>query len=108
MFAMAELITLEQAKDALRIPHSMTEQDAKILRGIKGASEIVLDYMNQSVDWYDPETDTAAAVPFRVQIAVERLVIFDHDEPLDDAFQSGRLPAAVSSILYSLRKLALA
>ena len=108
MRAMAEFITLEQAKDALRIPHSVTEQDAKILRSIRAASEIVFDYMNQSVDWYDHEAELVYSVPYRVQIAVERLVIYDHDEPLSEAFKSAALPTAVSSILYPLRKLGLA
>lgn len=105
---MTPLITIDQAKDALRIPRIDTSQDTFIQSHIAAASEMVMGYLNQTVEWYDPDTDTLGTVPARVHKATEHLVIYLHDDPMGEAFSLGNLPAPVTAILYPLRKLSLA
>lgn len=102
---MTPLITLEEAKEALRVDHD--EADAVIERYVRAASEIVLGYINRDVDWYDAETDTVGEVPDRVKRAVEHLVLYFYDDPMSADFKPGQLPGPVTAILYPLRALSL-
>lgn len=102
---MTPLITLEEAKEALRVDHD--EADAIIEHHARAASEIVLGYINRPVTWYDPETDAVGDVPDRVKKAVAHLVLYFFDDPHSEDFKQGQLPAPVTSILYPLRALSL-
>ena len=102
---MTPLISLEQAKAALRLTHN--DDDALIEDHIDAASEAVMQYLNRDVSWFDPETNTLGDVPFRVQKATEHLVMLFYDEPLGDAFDHRRMPSQVTSILFPMRKLSL-
>lgn len=102
---MTPLITLEEAKEALRVDHD--EADDIIESHARAASEIVLGYINRDVDWYDAETDTVGDVPERVKKAVAHLVLYFYDDPMSEDFEPGRLPRPVTSILYPLRALSL-
>jgi len=119
---MTMLVSLDQAKDHLRIDSD--SEDSDLALKIYGASKAVLNYM-KSASVYEPERDETGAVVigpdglpvysdqvlFEVQAAVLLMLGFlykDRDVNADNAFEQGYLPKPVTALLYSLRDPALA
>lgn len=118
---MTLLVTLQQAKDHLRI--DTDDGDADLELKIHGASGAVLNYLKganhfaqQVVDGV-PVVDAdglpvyTTAVLFEVQAAVLLLLGYlykDRDNDKDHEYEQGFLPRPVTALLYPLRDPALA
>lgn len=114
---MTMLITLEQAKQHLRIVDLGTAgnpDDPDLILKIEGASESVLDYVRSSdPDWLDtagvPILDTAGdpvGIPANVKNATLLLLGYLYREREGDNtvdIEHGFLPRAVLSMLYPYR-----
>lgn len=112
---MAELVTLEQVKQSLRIDHD--DDDATLNLYITGASRAVMRYLNQRVDEtlsLDSPANSPPAladVPDDVAVATIMLVGYFYRNPDSDpegAFERGYLPKPVTALLYPLRDPSLA
>lgn len=81
---MNDLITLEQAKDQLRVLHSY--EDSKIKSLIKAAISAVFNHLDRPADGTDPrpfliDPDTKLAVqPYKLQPDIETAVLMIVDD----------------------------
>lgn len=101
------LVTLQQAKDHLRV--DTTDGDNDILGKVKAASAAIIRYLKAPVFWSgssgEIETDSAGVaidVPDDVQIATLMLIgYFDRQRDEDEAKQygGGQLPEMVRALL---------
>lgn len=106
---MVMLVSLEQASQHLR--RDTTDDDADLTLKIQGASRTVLKYLKGNTPFLDTagevEFDTAGdpiGVPEDVQIATLILIAsFYKYREGEENLDYGRIPKAVSSLLYSLR-----
>lgn len=119
---MTLLVTLQQAKDHLRI--DTDDGDADLELKIHGASGAVLNYLKganrlvQEVDGDGNPVVDADGLPvyteqvlFEVQAAVLLLLGYlykDRDNDKDHEYEQGFLPRPVTALLYPLRDPALA
>lgn len=112
---MVALLTLDVAKQHLRVDH--TDDDVDITRKIDQASAIVLDYIKKTVGTVDPDDPsivdwTPDTVPAAVQAAVELMLSKLYDDRAagvtDNEVAMGYLPKTVTSILHRYRDPALA
>ena len=99
---MADLATLEQVKQGLRVDADNTDDDALLALLIKAASERIAGYIKSDIP--DP-------VPNAVAVATILLVghlYKNTDSDPDEAFDLGTLPHPVTALIYHLRDPALA
>lgn len=110
---MIELVTLEQAKDKLKIVADNTKDD-EIIMLIRGCSRAVLTYLKLEEDAYlnsdgtmdlDSSTLGYNEVPEEVQLAVLNWITVLFTDPAGMQFNFDHLypPPAVIGLLYSLR-----
>lgn len=113
----ADLITLEQAKDHLRIPRDTSDADNDVLLKMRTAQAVILDYIADTTDadWtatlaaWD-ETTVPAQVAHAILIETNYLFRFRGDDPPDgdQSDDIGNLAPGVKALLYRLRKLVIA
>jgi len=108
------IVTLEQAKDHLRVTHDSDDND--ITLKIHGASAAIINYLKSSADSFldssgEVVLDSSAlpVVPFVVIQATLLMVgwMYNFREGEDKAFVPGYLPAPIISLLFPLRDPAL-
>jgi hypothetical protein len=106
------LVTLEQAKQHLRIDHD--DEDNDLILKIHAASGAVVNYLKSGADIFldsngEPvydSSDEPIGMPFVVKAAVLLILGFlykDRDENAGDAYEQGFLPKPVTALLYPLR-----
>lgn len=102
----APVITLEEAKEHLRVDH--TDDDADIQRKVDQASAIVVDYIKKPADWAPTDTETkifqAAALMVLSKLYDDRNVGEEDAENV----ALGYLTLQVTAILHRMRDPALA
>lgn len=116
MIYLGDIVTLDQAKDHLRIDTDAGDNDLSLK--ISAASAAVYAYLKNGTDLF---TDSAGAlivdsagvpdVPFQVKAACLLMLGYlykDRDEDADGAYEQGYLPKPVTALLYPLRDPALA
>lgn len=112
---MAALLTLDAAKQHLRVDH--TDDDADITSKIDEATDIVLGYIKKTIGTLDPDDPsivdwTTDTVPGRIKAAVEIVLSKLYDDrnagAPDNAVAMGYLPLAVTSLLHRDRDPAMA
>lgn len=99
---MADLATLDQVKQGLRIDEANTDDDALLSLLISAASERIAGYI---------KTDIPDPAPKAVNVATVMLVGYlyqNTDSDPDKAFDLGTLPYPVTALIYNLRDPALA
>ncbi|MBZ9653540.1 head-tail connector protein [Phyllobacterium lublinensis] len=99
---MADLATLAQVKQGLRIDVTNTDDDALLNLLIKAASERIVGYIKTEIP--DPVPNAVAVATI---ILVGYLYQNTESDP-DKAFDLGTLPYPVTSLIYHLRDPALA
>ena len=109
MSSPAVLVTLEQAKEHLRIRH--TEEDNQVQDKLDAAEDAVLDYLGiETPEWDD--SNVPPRVVAAILIVLEDLWRFrGGDEESFSAMQraaDGELPVRATRLLHRLRELALA
>lgn len=115
---MPQLVTLEQAKDHLRV--DTDDGDNDLILKIRGASMSVMRYLkaqgaasftDSAGDVIEDSNGDAIGVPEDVQSAVLLMLGYlnrDRDADSDNAYTMGFLPPPVTALLYPLRKPTLA
>ncbi|EKG38858.1 head-tail connector protein [Pseudomonas syringae] len=104
-------ITLEEAKDHLRVDDDAEDNDIKLKT--HAASGAVRNYLKSAADiYFDAKGEViTASIPYEVQAATMLMLGYlykDRDENSNGAFDTGDLPKPVTALLYSLRMPALA
>lgn len=113
--ASIDFVTLAEAKEHLRV--DFTDEDSDIGLKLSAASRIVTNYLKSSADsFFDSSGDvildsnSEPDVPYEVKAATLIMlgVLYrDRDGMATDQFEHGKLPFAVTSLLYPLRDPAL-
>lgn len=101
---MAMLVTLQEAKDHLRV--DTTAEDADIELKIMGASQVVINYLALPSPFWADQAALELAAPESVKIAVLLLVGIlyrDRDGVEMGDWEFGYLPFPVTSLLYHYR-----
>jgi hypothetical protein len=110
---MVMLVSLDQAKDHLRIDNDAEDND--LVLKIKGASRAVMRYLKDTGtesftdsfgDVYEDSNGVALNVPEDIQSATLLMLGYlhrDRDGDTEKAYTMGFLPAAVTALLYPLR-----
>lgn len=113
---MVMLVSLQQAKDHLRVDNSAEDNDLTLK--IHAASGAVLNYIRNGADTFtdssgEPILDSNGSplgIPYEVQAATLLMTGFLHrlrDEDGEGAFEMGYLPKPVTALLYTHRTPAL-
>lgn len=111
---MTMLVTLDQAKDHLRI--DTDDGDADLELKVHAASGAVLNYLKSSSPYQLDENgdpilvDGAPVTKFEVYAATCLMLGYlnrDRDDDSDKAYEQGYLPKPVTALLYPLRDPAL-
>ncbi len=108
---MTMLVTLQEAKDHLRI--DMPDEDQDLTLKVHAASGAVLRYLKSSAAAYFDEQGEVieGALPFEVKAATLLMTGYlyrQRDEDTDREFEQGYLPRPVTALLFPLRDPALA
>lgn len=109
---MAMLVTLQQAKDHLRIDNDADDADLELK--IRAASGSVLNYIRSGADVFLDSSGEAAldsngiaiGIPVEIQQATLLLLGYfyrDRDADSEGAYEMGYLPRAVTALLYPHR-----
>lgn len=109
---MVMLVSLQQAKDHLRVDSS--DEDNDLTLKIHAASAAVLNYIRNGADVFtdsagDPIVDSNGApmgIPYEIQAATLLMLGYlykDRDGDPDKAYEHGYLPMPVMSLLYPYR-----
>lgn len=112
---MVALITIDVAKQHLRVDH--TDEDADIERKIEQASAACLNYVKKTIGTLDPDDPsivdwTPETVPMDFAAAVEIMLSKFYDDraagATDNEVAMGYLPKNVTALLHRFRDPALA
>jgi hypothetical protein len=104
------LVTLDDAKERLRIVHNAEDVDLEMM--IEQASAAVMNYLGRPLDYYDQaassesDADTVTVAPAEVKLATLLLVGIlarDRDGVESKDWGHGYLPRPVMAFLYPLR-----
>lgn len=98
------LVTLQQAKDHLRIDHDAEDNDLTLK--IHAASGAVARYLKIPSSFFADETALTTDTPFEIQAAVLimlGILYRDRDGTEMEKWNYGYLPHVVTSLLYSYR-----
>lgn len=103
---MINLVTLEEAKEHLRVDHDADDSDIQLK--IAGVSAVILDYLKDAADKIidDNGQPIESTELYRVKIAVLLLlgILYkDRDGELMSQWRLGFLPDSVTALIYSLR-----
>lgn len=103
---MINLVTLDEAKEHLRVDHDADDSDIKLK--IAGVSAIIIDYIKDGVKKIiDENGQPIESMELnRVKIAVLLLlgILYkDRDSEFMNQWQLGFLPDSVTALIYSLR-----
>lgn len=103
------IITLQEAKEHLRIDHDA--EDADLTLKIEAASRMILEYVKRSESDYDEDSDGILEVPYTMKMAcliMVGILYRDRDGTESDKWQQGFLPFSVTALIYNLRDPSLA
>lgn len=100
------LITLEQAKNHLRLDEDLTEFDDDLILKIETAEELCLQYLNKNKEDYFNEEQQKYIIPnyLKSAILIWTAILFEnraHDTELISS--KGDIPREIEAILYMFR-----
>lgn len=101
---MTMLVTRQQAADHLRIDDATDEADDLDLK-IMAASEIVLDYLEMTIDDFGDSDSDGREIPYAIQAATLLLVgdMHRYRDSGAPTYTEALLPPPVRSLLYPLK-----